>query len=475
MMDVTKNAIHPSCIRKEMVPVKRKLFFLLALCLLVTAFPCAAEKMDKSALEQAALQDFPGWAINRSTAYGSGRWEGEIANYRQIRLVKVENSTLYFKTLEVMTNPLQKGDPIPWDVQDYAPIPLTEDLAEEMHSLIHTDVANQLTDYGAGAVIHEQHLLGCAPLVLEEGEKLALLVSLPGQINILLENEQGHRALAIVYWDGDRYTSIIRSPFQEEKLYYNEIHSGTKSIELYSPDFAWQLTLAGSEKGWHLASLNSGRAIFIPQDDYLLHASDFREYTNNHYVHYGSLSAGIRLENMDLSLLPDSEQGLVDSLNAEGWACVKTEGAPLMDAPEGNTFAFLYTRAAGKIMAEKGDFVQLLFGSEERGITGWLRRDQLAFGKEMETVPCTFPSYDRNDWYLMEDFSPLFPGAPVDIWPNTADVWFIGKTTDGQWLVQIEMDTVLTAPEKAFTVIGPTEPCWEDQALNIPEYTEEGD
>ena len=119
-----------------MVPVKRKLFFLLALCLLVTAFPCAAEKMDKSALEQAALQDFPGWTINRSTAYGSGRWEGEIANYRQIRLVKVENSTLYFKTLEVMTNPLQKGDPIPWDVQDYAPIPLTEDLAEEMHSLI---------------------------------------------------------------------------------------------------------------------------------------------------------------------------------------------------------------------------------------------------------------------------------------------------------------------------------------------------
>lgn len=475
MMDVTKNAVHPSCIGKEMVPVKRKLFFLLTLCLLVTAFPCAAEKMDKSALEQAALQDFPGWAINRSTAYGSGKWEGEIANYRQIRLVKVENSTLYFKTLEVMTNPLQKGDPIPWDVQDYAPIPLTEDLAEEMHSLIHTDAANQLTDYGAGAVIHEQHLLGCVPLVLEEGEKLALLVSLPGQINILLENEQGYRALAIVYWDGDRYTSIIRSPFQEEKLYYNEIHSGTEYMELYSPALSWELTFTGTEKGWRLASLNNGRTIFNLSNDYVIHASDFREYTNNHYVHYGSLPFDIRLENMDLSLLPDSEQELVDSLNAEGWACVKTAQAPLMDAPDGNAFAFLYTRAAGKIMAEKGDYVQLLFGSEETGITGWIHQDQLAFGKETETVPCAFPSYDRNDWYRLEDFSPLFPGAPVDIWPNNADVWLIGKTLDGQWLVQIEMDTVLTAPENAFTVIGPTEPCWEDQALNFPEYTEEGD
>ena len=238
---------------------------------------------------------------------------------------------------------------------------------------------------------------------------------------------------------------------------------------------SWELTFAGTEKGWRLASLNNGRAIFILSNDYVIHASDFREYTNNHYVHYGSLPFDICLENMDLSLLPDSEQGLVDSLNAEGWACVKTAQAPLMDAPDGNAFAFLYTRAAGKITAKKGDYVQLLFGSEERGITGWIHQDQLAFSKETETVPCAFPSYDRNDWYLMEDFSPLFPGAPMDIWPNNADVWLIGKTTDGQWLVQIEMDTVLTAPENAFTIIDPTEPCWEDQALNFPEYTEEGD
>ena len=92
----------------------------------------------------------------------------------------------------------------------------------------------------------------------------------------------------------------------------------------------------------------------------------------------------------------------------------------------------------------------------EHGLTACFRLDDLVFGKEIENVVCSFPSYagiENENEYLARALPAL--KVPLDEYDN--DIWLIGQAPDGRWLVEINEQQVLFAPQDAFTGIGPTE------------------
>ncbi|MBR2799647.1 MAG: hypothetical protein IKE04_01980 [Oscillospiraceae bacterium] len=352
-----------------------------------------------------------------------------------------------------------------WDVRTRAPIPLTDWGAERAAEMLkvfqlspmryyYNSYENEfLTDYGL--------LEDAAPFLTGKGETLARLYSRGSLLVGLAENEEEECSLRMAEWNGTAYGEVLASPMQPQ-LYINKEHSTEDHLELYNGTAEY--TLSRREDGtWELTSCSpwKGEQYSISADDLVGMAyAEYNITTSNDACHYGTPAFGITMPDVDFAAVPSLEEA-IPQLDASGWACVKTEGAALCDAPEGEVLASCFCRLPGRVLAQDGGWTQMQIGSEALGLKGWFPTEDLAFGAEMEAVVCSFPSYD---FYAL-DGTPLAEEIcrqlEEDYW--FFPLWLVGKTPAGDWLLLGNSRLVTTASPDAISRTGPATHLWEDE------------
>ncbi len=412
----------------------------------------------------AVHSDYPGWMLVDDSWYGAGSWEGKMAQNVQFTLMRLENGEICLMTLDVMMDPLKPGAPVPWAVTVSAPIPVTEEAADRIAAMAPQDVFD-----GWNIEMKPEALPGCAEFLLNEGESWTQLLPYPDFLVGVVCSAEGREALRIAHWDGTAYTRVTATGWAQRYLSVNEVHSWNESLEFYADGLELYAS-CGEDGVWRIGSVMADEgAYYGPTDSGLvLPGYLFFEARNNDGYYYGPLTFPMELDGHDLVSLPRTNEEAIAQLDATGWACVRRDDAPLCDAPEGNLLATCYTRLPGRVIREEGDWVQLQIGSETEGMTGWFRRDDLAFGAEVNEIICTFPSLG-DSLFDLDDVELLLPGLTARLGWQEEDtlpawmlvIWLVGRTADGDWLVLVEEDYICTAPAEVITETTPIIHYWE--------------
>ena len=426
-------------------------------------------------LVAAVEADYPDWELIDSEQYWTGRWENELACRVDISLMRVVDRTLCQKTLSVIINPLKQGDPVPWEITNWAPIPLTE---EAMCTLLEMDPADLYTTEEGYAnqpyMLTQSIVSGCAPFLLGEGESWSALFSYPDALAGVVVNAEGHRCIRIAHWDGEQYDSVTSSRFfAEDRFSINGYHSGGNTITVFcgacDPQFVRQ-----PDGRWFFVGIADGNwTLYRVYDDFVTDANELALYDSNDVIHYGAFRLERDLTEADIPAYPDFIRDVIPLLDSSDFACVRSDGTAMLDNPGGETLATCYARLTGRILQREDGYVQLRIGSEERGMTGWFAEEDLAYGPEIETVRCGFPSHSEDDCYgsyLADVVTGIDPTGFVD---TTCLVWLIGRLPSGDWLVQLDAEIVCTAPADAFRDIGPATELWAQFEAEYDHFEQE--
>ena len=426
-------------------------------------------------LVASAKADYPDWDLIDSEQYWTGRWENELACWVEISLMRVTDCTLYQKTLSVIINPLKQGDPIPWEVTDWASIPLTE---EAMSTLLEMDPADLYKDeegYANDPCMLTQSIVpGCALFLLGEGESWRVLYSYPTALAGVVVSAEGQNCIRIAHWDGERYDSVTGSRFFAEDWFsINGYHSGGNTITVLcrkcDPQFVRQ-----PDGRWLFVGIADGNwTLYWVYDDFVTDATGYALCDSNDVIHYGVFTLDRDLTEADIPAYPDFIRDVIPLLDSSAFACVRSDGTAMLDGPNGQPLADCYSRLTGRILQREGGYVQLQIGSGEHGMSGWFAKDDLAFGPEIEQVRCGFPSHSEDDCYGRYLTDVLTGIDPEELEDTTYLVWLIGKLPNGDWLVQLDADAVCTAPEDSFRDVGPATELWAEFEAKYDHYEQE--
>lgn len=437
--------------------MKKLLILLVLLILCVSA--AQAEVVRKGDLICADVEaEFEGWREIGHSVYGSGKWEGDMAHHCEVYLLRVADGQLLWRNLHVIMNPIKPGDAVPWEVTDFAPVPLTAEAEARLAAMAPGEIVEGYT-----RELAEDALPGCAGFLLAEGERLSGLFVCQENLVATVEDGEGRTGLRIARWDGAAYSQITSTDMSDADVYVNTTHSGNDSLELYLPGaqlYAWC-----DEGTWRLSTVLSytGGDYVLRSDGVHAYESYMTDPLNNDAHFYGTPTFPTMLDGADLSAVPTHLLAAVEQLDASDYACVAVDGAGMHDAPDGAVIASCFVRLTGIVLAEEGGWVQLQIGTPEQGLAGWFRREDLAFGAEVNRMQCSFPSYDNDRWWRerTEDPDAVIPGLAA-LLPEGAklynqDIWLVGRKPDGDWLALVNGDIVCTGPAAAFTDVGPTE------------------
>ena len=412
---------------------------------------------EERSFVQAAESKFPLWRATDVTV----TWHSSNAKYFRIVLMRVQDGMLLTRNVTATGDDLAGEH---WEISDAAPIPLTDAGAAKAAAILDAFVLAPAYYRHAHSFLTENDLLSeSARFLLNDGETLASLYPYDGYLVGIVQNSAGQDSLRLADWDGAAYGDVLATSMQE-CIWLNHIHSTSGNMEIWTATSEEYLE-RGEDGVWRLVfhqpgddarySLGLGWVV----DSTL---TEYDPYYSNDAWHYGTPTFPTTLPELVFSELPDLE-GAIALLDASGWACVKTEGAALYDAPDGDVLASCFCRLPGRVLEQAEGWTQLLIGSEELGLAGWFRTEDLAFGAEMENVVCSFPRFDHS---LLEDTA-----FAAEICEQLKDnfrsftFWLIGKTPDDDWLMLIDGKLVRTvSPE----LVGPTEPTrhwWEDPEL----------
>lgn len=424
----------------------------------------AKKMLTEEEMGAMAQADFPGWQIWRNSWYGSGMWEDEMAIHSEIELLRVTEDQLLIRHLDVVKNGLKQGDPIPWEVTDYAPVPLTQEAAERLAGMSPDAVMERYN----GPEVNADGLDGCAEFLLGEGETMAELYVYPDFLVAVVQDAEGREGLRIGHWNGAEYAKVTASPMQAQDIYIVSVHSYNDYLELHA-DGVNIVLRCGADGEWRLGHAVTWDAEFyetgysIGEDRLYAYDDIGGDPQNNDWIFYGRPTFPTQLTELDFGEIL-SRQEAVSQLDTAGLACVKREGAGMYDAPEGSVLASCYARLVGTVLAEQDGWVQLQIGSAEQGMTAWFRAEDMAFGAEVNEVVCSFPSYRQDAWWWdMEDMSAILPehGAELDPW--SVELWLIAKLPDGDWLAQVNGDLVCVVSQEVIGEVGPTWHAWEEE------------
>lgn len=196
---------------------------------------------------------------------------------------------------------------------------------------------------------------------------------------------------------------------------------------------------------WRLTVVTDGGQYFIG-DGYLVDDQCEGVYWTNAWYVWGVPTFPTLLDGLDFAAVPVAAEDAAAMLDTAGFACTAADGVILYDAPEGSVVATCYARLTGKVIAEDGDWVQLQIGSAQEGMTGWFRREDVAFGAAVNEVRCGFPSYD----------------SPDDMAESWYEMWLIAELPGGGWLAQIDVDRVEVVPAEKIGQVGPACDDWSE-------------
>ena len=422
--------------------------------LLGTAPGCAAEEpapeVSEEELLAAAEQACPGWTVVSGGLYASGRWEDRTALWEEVRLARVDRQALCQRALKVLVNPLKKGEPVPWEITDWAPVPLTAEAEAAALRMDPADLCEAATDQVAPEL-----LPGCAAFLLDGEETWEELFAFPDGLAGIVLNAGGQECVRIARWDGEQYGSTVSSRFHSQPLTINGYESWIGAVAVNE-----KLLERQPDGRWLFTGLTDGDCtLYRIAEDFVTDASYNGCRDSNDLFHYGVYASPRDLTEVDIHAISEYTLDAVRLLDSSAFACAKADGTPMLSSPGGEKLADCFARAAGRIVSRQDGWVQLRIGGEEGGLTGWFAEEDLAFGPEIEDVRCGFPSHSEEDCGGSRLRQVLrgekLPGLTEPLWETMHLVWLIGRLPDGGWLVQLDADTVCTAADGSFTALGP--------------------
>lgn len=429
--------------------------WMMILCLTFAVVPGQAVRnaADLKPIFRHAVETlYPDWTTTWVSVFSTNR------TYVELLLMRVEDESLL--TLMILAD-ADHPDGTDWSVSAMAPIPLTEAGVEAVSARLATFDPEAERIASVDALLRDGTLPNdCPQFLISEGETVSQLIPYEDYLLAIVRGTDGRESMRMADWNGESYGPVLATPMFEF-LSYIDVHSGYDSMELFcrnnevvlnrDADGCWRLVCITADEG--------GRYFVHPDGLVNAQAREFEPYCSNDGWHYGTPTFAVTLPEIDFDHLPDLEDA-VPLLDAEGWACVKTERAAFYDAQEGKVLASCFCRLPGRVLSRDSGWTQLQIGTEALGLKGWFRTEDLAFGTETEDVICSFPGYD---FFELED-TPLAAEICRSIEEDfySLDIWLIGQTPAGDWLALVDQKMVCSIPAELISETWPTQHEWDE-------------
>ena len=365
---------------------------------------------------------FPGYALRHHSSYNHG-YETE-ASYS-----KIEDGCLYIKRV-VFT--AEHNDMY---VVDTMPVPLSAELLKRLE----TEPFNELiSTHGASDVFLVDNALDLArvpvPGVIVESDvqenALILLTRLDentSQIHIVTLEDGTYSVASSKLLPGNVYMDIFHSDEDEISLEWNgqAQQAGFQRMA----DGTWQLEWV----------MNSG----APSFDYNVEFCGVAyEWTNQGTdgVYIGSLSSGMdNLLTIDLNQLPTSMESLISLVDPDGWAVVNNPNPAdrlhLRVEPKrgAKSLGKFYNGTPVQVHETEGDWCRVSIGLDGH-LEGWMMKEYLAFGEQMQDVDCVFPQLGLKEEHQN---APAYADQDMDGngYHLNGTIWIAGVVDDELYVI----------------------------------------
>lgn len=396
-------------------------------------------------------RNYPDWSVRVSTRYGSGCYEGEIAQYAEVSLNRITDEAIELLELTALVNPIREGDDVPWSVHALIPVEIVPGAADTLRAM----TAREIFDYGVGAAFTDAARNLLVPSLRAADETVTQLMSCSRFLFCITENSAGKYILRLAQWDGSGYTNVTATQPQPH-LSFNTLHSYNDQMELWVSADDWVYPRYDAEVGWHINPFFINDTNLVVFQNRIIEGEIEEWYQDNNSEHYGRLTLPHSLTDVDFATFPQTLDEVLSHMDYTGVACTAHDGTPLYATPDGGVLAYCYTRVPMVVISESGDWREVQLGGDADGLRCWVRAADLAFGADTENVICTFPTHEEVD-RAQEAVS--FSGKALPLAKGCA-WWMIGTMADGDYLMMFadnEEIFVGTAPASAFSEIGQTE------------------
>lgn len=134
------------------------------LALLILCAGASAESLPPKLLPESYFladiqRNYPDWSVRVSTRYGSGRYEGEMAQYAEVSLYRITDEAIELLELTALVNPIREGDDVPWSVHALIPVEIVPGAADTLRAM----TAKEIFDYGVGAGVYRSGAESACP------------------------------------------------------------------------------------------------------------------------------------------------------------------------------------------------------------------------------------------------------------------------------------------------------------------------
>lgn len=426
------------------------------LALLMLCAGASAESLPPKLLPESYFladiqRNYPDWSVRVSTRYGSGRYEGEMAQYAEVSLYRITDETIELLELTALVNPIREGDDVPWSVHALIPVEIVPGAADTLRAM----TAKEIFDYGVGAAFTDVARNLLVPSLRAADETVTQLMSCSRFLFCITENSAGKDILRIAQWDGSGYTNVTAT-LPQPQLSFNTSHSYNEHMELGVNADDWVYPRYDAEVGWHINHFFINDTNLVVFQNRIIEGEIEEWYQDNNSEHYGRLTLPHSLTEVDFATFPQTLDEVLSHMDYTGVACTAHDGTPLYATSDGDVLAYCYTRVPMVVISESGDWREVQLGGDADGLRCWVRAADLAFGADTENVVCTFPTHEEVD-RAQEAVS--FSGKARALEDGTA-WWIIGVLPNGDYLMMYAGDEEMfvgTAPASAFSELGETE------------------
>lgn len=432
---------------------------LLMLCAGAFAESVQTKPLPESYFLADIQRNYPNWSVRVSTRYGSGRYEGEMAQYAEVSLYRITDETIELLELTALVNPIREGDDVPWSVHALIPVEIAPGAADTLRAM----TAKEIFDYGVGAAFTDAARNLLVPSLRAADETVTQLMSCSRFLFCITENSAGKDILRLAQWDGSGYTNVTAT-LPQPQLSFNTLHSYNDHMELWVSADDWVYPRYDAEVGWHINHFFINDSNLVVFQNRIIEGEIEEWYQDNNSEHYGRFTLPHSLTEVDFATFPQTLDEVLSHMDYTGVACTAHDDTPLYATPDGDVLAYCYTRVPMVVISESGDWREVQLGGDADGLRCWVRAADLAFGADTENVVCTFPTHEEVD-RAQEAVS--FSGKALPLAKGCA-WWMIGTMADGDYLMMFadnEEIFVGTAPASAFSAIGEAEDDddWDDE------------
>lgn len=318
------------------------------LALLMLCAGASAESLPPKLLPESYFladiqRNYPDWSVRVSTRYGSGRYEGEMAQYTEVSLYRITDEAIELLELTALVNPIREGDDVPWSVHALIPVEIVPGAADTLRAM----TAKEIFDYGVGAAFTEAARNLLVPSLRAADETVTQLMSCSRFLFCIAENSAGKDILRIAQWDSSGYTNVTAT-LPQPQLSFNTSHSYNDHMELWVSADDWVYPRYDAEVGWHINHFFINDSNLVVFQNRIIEGEIEEWYQDNNSEHYGRLTLPHSLTEVDFATFPQTLDEVLSHMDYTGVACTAHDDTPLYAAPDGGgTGVLLHARADG--------------------------------------------------------------------------------------------------------------------------------